>query len=169
MLRHAFATALRWIVGLALLRVAWSLAAQGHEDVVDLTRVLLGAGAFAIGIGLLWPTLFRLATRPFLAWIDLVFLPGGRLEKPVLNLKLPMHYLNEGRYDEAFAEYRKILKHHPKEPEAYEKMAWIESEIRRRPRRALRWLRLAKRRRVRLDKRIAELVRRRVREIESSR
>ncbi len=154
---NAFSTVLRWIVGGASLWSAWYLATQGQEEAIDLPRVLLGAGAFLVGIVLLWPTLFHLATRPFLSLIDLVFAPGGRLGKPVLNLKLPMHYLNEERYDEASAEYLKILKHYPQEPEAYEKMIWIESQIRRRPKEAMKWLRQAKRRKVALDERIVRI------------
>lgn len=154
---HAFFTVLRWIAGGALLWGAWYLATQGQEEAIDLPRILLGAAAFLVGMILLWPTLFHVATRPFLSLIDLVFSPGERLGKPLLNLKLPMHYLNEERYDEAAAEYLKILKHYPREAEAYEKMIWIESQIRRRPKEAIKWLRRAKRRKVALDERIVRM------------
>ena len=77
----------------------------------------------------LWTMLFMLATKPLMLLVDLIFSPGGRLEKPILNLKLPEHYLKEGRYEEALAEYRRILKHHPGETEAWEKAIWLESRI----------------------------------------
>jgi tetratricopeptide (TPR) repeat protein len=83
--------------------------------------------------------------------VDLIFSPGGRLEKPVLNLKLPAHYLKEGRYGEALAEYRRILKHHPDETEAWEKAIWLESRIFGRTAAAAKLERAARRRGLRPD------------------
>ncbi len=94
---------------------------------------------------------FYLATRPLMAVIDGIFLPGGRLEKPVLNLKLPAHYLDEARYEEALKEYRQILKHYPDETEAYEKSIWLEAAVFKRPAAARALLKRAKRRRLVLD------------------
>jgi len=158
MSRETLLILLRWFIGLALLVAAWWLATQNQEeDPIDITRLILGAIAFLVGVSLLWTTIFYLATRPFVSFVDQVFSPGGKLERPVLNLKLPAHYLNEARYDEALAEYHKILKYYPDEPEAYEKAIWLESSIYERPREAAKLLRRAKRRRLRLDERFVLL------------
>ena len=154
MSRETFLTLLRWLIGLVLLVTAWWLATQDHEeDPIDITRLVLGACAFLVGIAFLWTTIFHLATRPFFILIDQIFSPGGQLERPVLNLKLPAHYLNEARYDEALAEYRKILRFYPDETEAYEKAIWLETAVYERPHEAARLLRRAKRRRLTLDER----------------
>ena len=96
-------TLLRLLAGAGLLWLAWDLGTQ-QQDPVNPPRLLLSAAAFLGAIALLWANLFRLATKPLMLFIDLVFSPGGRLEKPVLNLKLPAHYLNEKRHEEALAE-----------------------------------------------------------------
>ncbi len=148
---------LRWVVATGLLWTAWHFATTGQEP-TNLERLLIAAAAFLGAFVLLWNPLIRLATKPLLALIDLVFSPGGRLERPLLNLKLPAHYLNEGRYDEALAEYRKILRHYPHEIEAYEKAIWILCRISNRPDEAMKLIRRARRRGVPLDDRIARLI-----------
>jgi hypothetical protein len=140
-------TAFRLLAGGGLLWLAWQFGTRG-QDPVNLPRLLLAAAAFLASMAFLWTTIFRLATKPILVFIDLVFSPGGRLEKPVLNLKLPAHYLKAERYEEALAEYRKILKHHPGETEAWEKAIWLESEVFGRRKAAAKLRRAARRRRV---------------------
>jgi len=157
MFQTALATLLRCGIGLTLLGLAWHLVSTG-QDPLDVPRLLLAATAFLAGIASVWDLVFRLATRPFLLFIDLVFSPGGHFRKPVLNLKLPAHYLKEGRHEEALAEYRKILTHHPREPEAYEKAIWLEASVFGRNAEASKLLRRAKRRGLTLDERIVRLV-----------
>jgi hypothetical protein len=121
-------TVLRLLAGGGLLWLACQFGTRG-QDPLNLPRLLIAAVAFLAAMAFLWATAFRLATKPFRLLVDLVFSPGGRLEKPILNLKLPAHYLKEGRYEEALAEYRRILRHHPDETEAWEKAIWLESRI----------------------------------------
>ncbi len=66
------------------------------------------------------PELMRLVMAPISALVDSFFFPGGRFSKPVLNYKLPEFYVEKGRYEEALAEYRKILQFYPAELPAYE-------------------------------------------------
>lgn len=147
---------LRWGWGLYLLWKAWQYATLEQEESNNWVHLGLAAGAFILALILTWPEVYRLATSPLLAWIDRIYLPKDRLSKPILNLKLPMHYLNEGRYAEAEREYRSILRHYPREAEPYERLIWIDAEIRKRPERSRRWYRLAKRRHVPLDPRIVK-------------
>lgn len=143
---------LRLLAGAGLLWLAWQFGVRG-QDPLDPSRLAIAAAAFLAAAIVLWTMLFRLATKPLLHLVDMVFFPGGRLDKPVLNLKLPAHYLKEERYEEALAEYRLILKHHPDEAEAWERAIWLESEIFGRPSAAAKLARAARRRGVPVDPR----------------
>ncbi len=155
MLRDHLLTVLRWTIGLVLLWLAWELAIRPRdEETMDVTKVVLGAVVALVALAFLWSSIFRFASKPIVAMVDAVFSPGGELEKPLLNLKLPSHYLNEGRHDEALAEYWKVIKHYPKEAEAYEKAIWLESEIFQRKKEVKKLLKLARRRGIELDHRI---------------
>lgn len=157
MFRDYYSRLIRWLCGIGLLGVSYELATKGYES-GQLTRIIAGAGVFILGILFLWPTIFHLATRPLMRMVDSLFFPGGKLGKPLLNLKLPAFYINEGRYDEAFAEYRKILKHYPDEVEAYEKSIWLLYDIFHKPGDARKLIRQAKRRGLSLDERIVRRV-----------
>jgi hypothetical protein len=140
----------QWLAGMGLLSLAWHWGTK-EQDPLNLMRLLLAALAFSAGVAFLWKPIFDFATRPLMAVIDAIFLPGGRLEKPVLNLKLPAHYLDEARYEEALMEYRQTLKYYPNETEAYEKSIWLEAAVFKRPAAARALLKRANRRRLVLD------------------
>jgi len=143
-------TVIRLLAGAGSLWLAWQFGIRG-QDPLNPPRLVIAAAAFLAAMAFLWAMLFRLATKPLMLLVDLIFSPGGRLEKPVLNLKLPAHYLKEGRYGEALAEYRRILKHHPDETEAWEKAIWLESRIFGRTAAAAKLERAARRRGLRPD------------------
>lgn len=157
MLRDYQATLIRWLFGIGLLGLSYHVATTGYES-GNLSRVVGGAGLFLLGFAFLWKTIFHLATRPLMRMVDSLFFPGGKLDKPLLNLKLPAYLINEGRYDEALAEYRKILKHYPDEVEAYEKAIWLLHVIFSNPSAATSLIRRAKRRRLTLDERVVRRV-----------
>jgi len=141
----------RWLFGVGCFGVALYLVrfifANEHYELLHLPPLV-----FLVGLAAVWKPLFRLATKPLIAFVDSVFLPGGKLEKPVLNLKLPAYYLREHRYEEALAEYRKILKHHPRTAEAYEQAIWLEAVPFASRKRAAKLLRQARRRDVAIDR-----------------
>ena len=156
MLREIQVTVLRWIVGIGFFGVASWCANVGYHDArpgLLLAALLL----FLCGVGAVWTTVFHFFTRPLLALVDSIFFPGGKLSRPVKNLKLPAYYLNEGRYAEALDEYLKVLRHYPDEVEAYEKAIWLYVEIFENPTEARKWMRRARRRRLVLDERIVRL------------
>lgn len=161
MTREAIKTTIRWLAAAGLFYFAWKtiLPLRDLEAKADPGPILLAAFAFFTGSVLIWSDVFRLATLPLTALIDSLIFPRAKLARPLLNLKLPAHYLAEGRHEEALEEYRKILKHHPDETEAYEKAVWLEASIFHRPAAAEKLLRRAARRGVELDERIAMLVR----------
>jgi hypothetical protein len=163
MLSDYTGTLVRWLFGIGFLGLSFWCTTTGYEQ-GDHLKVLLGVGLLIPGFGCLWKTIFHLATRPFMMMIDSIFFPGGKLSKPVLNLKLPAHYINESRYDEALLEYRRILKHYPDEVEAYEKAIWLQLDVFANPSEAERLLRRARRRRLTLDERIIRLVENALRE-----
>lgn len=161
MTREVLKTTIRWLVAAGLFHFAWRtiLPLRELEAKADPGPILLAAVAFLSGAVLIWSDLFRLATLPLTALIDSLIFPRAKLARPVLNLKLPAHYLTEGRHEEALEEYRKILKHHPDETEAYEKAVWLEVSVFQRPAAAEKLLRRAARRGLELDERLAMLVR----------
>lgn len=140
----------RWLAGIGLLGLSWHWGTK-EQDPIDVMRLLLAALTFFGGVAVMWKPIFYLATRPLMALVDGIFLPGGRLEKPLLNLKLPAHYLDEARYEEALAEYQQIMKHYPDETEAYEKSIWLEAAVFKRQSAARAVLKKAKQRRLALD------------------
>lgn len=157
MLSDYTGTLIRWLFGIGFLGLSFWCTTTGYEQ-EDHLKVLLGVVLLIPGFGCLWKTIFHIATRPFMMMIDSIFFPGGKLSKPVLNLKLPAHYINESRYDEALLEYRRILKYYPDEVEAYEKAIWLHLDVFANPSEAERLLRRARRRRLTLDERIIRLV-----------
>lgn len=158
MLRDYFSSIIRWLFGVGLLGLSYHYATTGYED-GQFGRILGGAGLFVLGILFLWRTIFHLATRPLTRLVDSLFFPGGKLGKPLLNLKLPAYYINEGRYEEALAEYRKILKYYPDEIEAYEKTIWLLHDVFDDARGAEKLIRRAKKRNLILDERVVRSVR----------
>lgn len=157
MLREYKSTLIRWLFGIGCLGLSFRFATKGYYR-FDFALILVGALFLVIGIAVLWKTIFHVATRPLMLMIDSIFFPGGELAKPLLNLKLPAYYINEGRFDEALIEYRKILKYYPDETEAYEKAIWLYLTIFDEPREAEKLLRRAKRRQLTLDESILRLV-----------
>lgn len=96
-----------------------------------------------IGLIALWESLFAAATRPFIILIESILFPATKFNNPPLNLKLPGFYINEGRYDEAPIEYRKIIKHYPAETGTYEKAIWLCVEIFEEPEESIKFFKRA--------------------------
>ena len=157
MLPDVLNTLYRWILGIAFLGVAFWCATTGYEN-LNFFLLLLAVPLFVAGISCLWKTIFYAATRPFTAMIDAVFFPGGKLSKPVLNLKLPRYYVNESRFDEALEEYQRIIKHYPDEAEAYDGAISLYVEIFEEPDEARKLYDRAKRRHLVLDDSSRQLV-----------
>ncbi|MDF2375916.1 MAG: tetratricopeptide repeat protein [Verrucomicrobiales bacterium] len=150
-------TILRLLLSGGCFGFSFRAATTGYEK-TQLTLMLSSIPVFLIGVLIIWTPLFALLTRPFTAMVDSLFFPGGKLDKPVLNLKLPAYLINEGRYSEALEEYRQILKHYPEEVEAYEKSIWLYQDIFNEPEKARRILRQAERRHLVLDERFKRLL-----------
>ncbi|HQZ26910.1 MAG TPA: hypothetical protein PK648_02080 [Verrucomicrobiales bacterium] len=157
MLREYQGTLIRWLFGVGFLGLSYRLATVGYLH-TDFAEVLAGVLCFVIGICFLWETIFHIATRPLTKMVDSLFFPGGKLSRPVLNLKLPAYYINEGRYEEALSEYQKILKYYPDEPEPYEKAIWLYLDVFASPREARKLHRRAKRRKISIDDRVTQRI-----------
>lgn len=132
-------------------------ATSGYRN-LQLTLMVSAVPLFGLGVITIWTPLFELLTRPLIAMVDSLFFPGGKLEKPLLNFKLPTYLVNEGRYTEALEEYEKILKYYPDEVEAYEKAIWLQQEIFNQNEKAKRLVKRAQRRNLVLDDRFRRLV-----------
>lgn len=157
-MRHSIhRTILRLLLSGGCFGFSFWAATTGYKT-TQLTLMLSSVPVFAIGVLAIWTPLFALLTRPLTAMVDSLFFPGGKLDKPVLNLKLPAYLINEGRYTEALEEYRQILKHYPEEVEAYEKSIWLYQDIFDEPEKARGIVRRAERRHLVLDERFKRLV-----------
>lgn len=153
MLQDFTRVAFRWIFGISFLSLAFWTATFGFRN-ENYSLMFGSVPLFIIGIGIIWKQLFSLAIQPFMLFIESIYLPGGRLSKPVLNLKLPAYYFNKGRYYEALEEYKKVLKYYPDEVEAYERLIWMHYEIFNEVGEAKKLIRKAKHRHLVLDERV---------------
>lgn len=66
------------------------------------------------------PEVTMLASSGFTGFIDAVFFPGGRESKPPYTLKLARFYVEKQRFDEAEAEYARMLSFYPDQVEAWQ-------------------------------------------------
>ncbi len=130
-----FITAIRWLIGLGLLGFGISLITReipptsppadveiGLDSLrpdLHFGRLFLGMASIIAGAIAIAPDLIRVAASPLLGLIDSIFLPGRRGGKPDLNLRLPVYYREQERYEDALAEYRKIIRFHPERPEGW--------------------------------------------------
>lgn len=136
---------------------AFWAATYGYRN-LHLTLMVSSVPVFVLGVLVIWSPLFKFLTKPLIAMVDSLFFPGGKLDKPTLNFKLPTYLVNEGRYTEALGEYEKILKHYPDEVEAYEKAIWLQEDIFEEHEKARRLVKRAQRRHLALDERFQRLV-----------
>ncbi len=89
--------------------------AGGIPEGDALSPVLLGMLLAA----LLGPEVRAWASAGFAAGIDAVFSPGGNEAVPPYTLRLARFYEEKGRWEEAEAEYARVLSHHPEQVEAW--------------------------------------------------
>ena len=120
----------RWLVGLWLI---W-LCVKGLTNAMQ-SDMLEAAGkalvAFASGIAgvlLIAPVFAPLAARPFVAFIESIYLPGGHASRPPLDYKLADHYRKTRKIDEAIAEYARIVRYYPDEVVAHARLYQLLAE-----------------------------------------
>lgn len=83
-------------------------------------RLITAVVLLLVGAGCLAPALVGWIARPFTAFIDSVFHPRQRADKPPVNLELPAYYERQSRFEDALEEYRKIVRFHPEEPAGWQ-------------------------------------------------
>lgn len=88
--------------------------------------VLWAIPMFALFAILMMPEL----VRPFTFVVDWLLgtMPGSN-EKPPLDLRLARHYVKEERYEDALAEYLRVMSHHPGVVETYVKVMEMIAEL----------------------------------------
>ncbi len=110
----------RWAIVAALLGLGihnWVAAPKTGDAVLPV--FLVGLALFsAVSIIMSWNIAQWLA-RPFLRFIDSIYLPGGHSNKPPLSYDLPLYYERHFQGEEAAAAYEEIIHHYPEERRAY--------------------------------------------------
>lgn len=95
------------------------LAGLGYDatesEVTSLPLVIAGSFFIALAGGVFLIVL----AKGGLLLIDLIMFPGEPGDPPPALYKLPEWYISENRFGEALAEYEKIAKAHPREPECW--------------------------------------------------
>lgn len=109
----------RWIFAIGCFGVSASLVRNGTQE-LNPSQIALGILFLTVGITSIFTKLLEIACRPAVMMVDAIFFPGGKLSKPIKNLKLPAYYEKEMRLEEALAEYEKVIRYYPDEPIAYE-------------------------------------------------
>ena len=82
--------------------------------------LLLDAMLAVASAMLIAPEIAIVASSGFTRFIDAVFFPGGREAKPPYTLKLARFYVEKQRWEEAEAEYARMLSFYPDQPEAWQ-------------------------------------------------
>lgn len=95
------------------------LAGMGYDgtnsEVSSMPLVIAGSFFIALAGGVFLIVL----AKGGLLLIDLIMFPGEPGDPPPALYKLPEWYISENRFGEALAEYEKIAKAHPREPECW--------------------------------------------------
>ena len=82
--------------------------------------LLLDATLALASAELIAPEIAIVASSGFTRFIDAVFFPGGREAKPPYTLKLARFYVENQRFEEAEAEYARMVSFYPDQPEAWQ-------------------------------------------------
>jgi tetratricopeptide (TPR) repeat protein len=122
--RWAFAFAwlaalLRWAPLGVVAFLSWNPRAGEEPMHGHFTGLFLHWAISVLCAMLIAPEFSRMASSGLTAFIDAVFFPGGREAKPPYTLKLARFYVQKKRWDEAEAEYARMLSFHPDQPEAW--------------------------------------------------
>ena len=109
----------RWLFAIGCFGIAFVSLKNGYQQ---MSPSILGFGLllFFIGLGAIFSSLLAIACKPLFMLIDSIFFPGGKLNKPIKNIKLPAYYEKELRFDDALSEYEKVIRYYPSETLAYE-------------------------------------------------
>jgi tetratricopeptide (TPR) repeat protein len=101
------------------LRVALSSAAPFDGNTA--LAIAFACLALIASAVLLAPDFARFISRPLLIFIENLYMPSGRAEKPPLSFRLGRFYAASGRLKDAETDYQRMLRFYPEEPEG-----WIE-------------------------------------------
>jgi hypothetical protein len=110
----------RWRWGLFAAGLVLGLFLWFHGVKDDPGHAFLhGLIAMMLAFVLVSTDIAELLASPILKFIDSVYLPGGNGAKPPLSYELPIYYERYFRSEEALAAYQAIMKHYPKQINAY--------------------------------------------------
>lgn len=121
----------RWIFALlSLLAGIWLMAAAFKINGIGAAgHIILSMIVFIQAILLVAPeTVFRVAewiSRPFAE----LFFPSEEFKKPPLSYKMARRYASTRRFEEAAAEYEKIIHYHPQEHDAYVELLEVAKKL----------------------------------------
>lgn len=121
----------RWIFALLSLLVSiWLMTAAFKINGLGAAgHIIFSMTAFIMAVLLIAPeTAFRIAewiSRPFAE----LFFPSEEFKKPPLSYKMARRYTSTRRFEEAAAEYEKIIHYHPQEHDAYVELLEVAKKL----------------------------------------
>jgi hypothetical protein len=121
----------RWIFALLSLLVSiWLMtAAFKINGFGALGHIIFSMTGFIMAVLLIAPeTVFRMAewiSRPFAE----LFFPSEEYKKPPLSYQMARRYASTRRFEEAAAEYEKIIHYHPQEHDAYVELLEVAKKL----------------------------------------
>ncbi len=121
----------RWLLAAVCLLFSWKLMAAGLkiEGFGAAPHVIFSMVGFLSAVFLVAPeTAFRLAewcSRPF---VNIIF-PSDEFAKPPLSYTLARRYRHERRLVDAAEQYETIIRHYPKQRDAYVELLEVAAEL----------------------------------------
>ena len=115
-------TVLRWIFGAGLFVTVVLVMGRLPSAGVSVGSIALAAVAVALiclSALVFFPEARRLLMAPFDKLVEMIYLPGGKLDKPTLSYNLPRYYRRSRRFSRALERYELILEHYPEEEQAW--------------------------------------------------
>ncbi len=136
----------RWRWGLCAAGIALGAVIWFHGVKDDPGHAFFhGLFAMTISFFLVSASVAEWLASPLLRFIDSIYLPGSHGGKPPLSYELPIYYERYFRGDEALEAYLAIIKHYPRQINAYAGAIRVCEQQLDDPAQARQWRRVAER------------------------
>ncbi|MEO6054156.1 MAG: hypothetical protein ABIP97_09105 [Chthoniobacterales bacterium] len=115
---------LRWMAAAGFITYGCWIAKDAESPITKIFSLLI----VIMGACFIIPEAVRFFSYPVTRFFSGLAFPQDRNPKPILSYKLARYYGEQARFAESIEEYKKIIKHYPKEQEAYLEMLTLAME-----------------------------------------